>query len=101
MANPYRTLSHKGRILIYLRARQPRYISSVELDRQAIEWGAKGGTVDRRCRELERDGRIEKKLVDGIVHYRLTQAETYIPAKTSYLDKLDKEEERQRQVQLI
>ena len=101
MANPYRTITHKGRILIYLRARQPRYISSAELEHQGVEWAAKPSTIGRRCRELQQDGRIEEKLINGIVHYRLTQAETYIPAKTSYLDKLDKEEERQRQVSFI
>lgn len=101
MSNPYKTITHKGRILIYLRARQPKYISSVELDHQAVEWGAKGETVDRRCRELEQDGRIEKKLINGIVHYRLTQAETYIPVKSSYMDSLEREEQRINQGVLL
>lgn len=94
-------MTHKARILIYLRARQPKWISSVEIEHQAVEWGAKGQTIDRRCRELENDGRVEKKMIDGIVWYRLTQAEPYVPAKSSYLDKLKLEDERERQVSFI
>lgn len=102
MANPYAKMTHKARILIYLRARQPNYISSVEIERQAVDWGAKGQTIDRRCRELRNEGRIQSKMIDGIVWYRLTQSESRLSTlqANAYLHSLDKEFERERQVSL-
>lgn len=87
-------VTHKARILIYLRSCQPSYISSVDIERQSVEWGAKGQTIDRRCRELFNEGRIQKKMINGIVWYRLTQAEpTFDPNK--FLESLRKEEVKQ------
>lgn len=96
-------LSHKARILVYLRARQPRYISSVELDRQSIDWGCKGQTIDRRCRDLRKEGKIQGQMIDGVVWYRLTQSEPRMTTAqaSAYLDKLKVEEERERQVSFI
>lgn len=65
----------KARILIYLRARQPSYIPSTELERVSDEWATKASTIDRRCRELFNEDRIQKKMINGIVWYRLTQVE--------------------------
>jgi len=101
MANPYRanapkinkTPTHKSRILVYLRARQPNWIIKGELENQAIEWGCFGDTIARRLRELVNEKRIEVKIIDGVTHYRLTQAsEGFDP--NAFLEKL-RQEERQ------
>lgn len=84
----------KSRILIYLRARQPSYISSTELERMSADWATKASTIGRRARELEDEGRIQRKLIGKIVWYRLTQAEpTFDPNK--FLESLAKEDKKQ------
>lgn len=84
----------KSRILIYLRARQPSYISSTELERMSVDWGTKASTIGRRARELEDEGRIQRKLIGKVVWYRLTQAEpAFDPNK--FLESLRKEEVKQ------
>lgn len=104
MSNPYvtsepkinRRMTHKARLLIYLRARQPKWIIKGELENQAVEWGCFADTLARRLRELTNEGRIEVKRIDGVTHYRLTQSEPYNPIN-SYIQKIDKiDNERQR-----
>lgn len=83
MANPYRvnspklhkTLTHKARCLIYLRARQPAWINKGEIERQAVEWGCFGDTIARRLRELVNEGRADVKKINGVAYYRLAQAD--------------------------
>ncbi len=71
-------MTHKEKILAYLRTWQPSFVSSVQIEKQATEWGAKGQTIDRRCRELAQEGKIERQMMGKIVWYRLTQAEPFL-----------------------
>lgn len=64
--------THKSRILIYLRSR-PYYINSAELENVATEWGAKPSTISRRCRELYEEGKLDRRIVNGVVWYKLKQ----------------------------
>lgn len=88
MSNPYKTITTKSRILIYLRARQPSYLSGTELESQAREWGTKASVISRRCRELEQEGRIQKMYSGKCVWYRLTQSEPRIAPKPVTPNKL-------------
>ena len=74
-------LTTKARVLVYLRSRQPSYISGTELENMSRDWGTKASTISRRARDLEDEGRIERKIVAGCVWYRLTQAEPIKPVK--------------------
>jgi hypothetical protein len=66
-------MTHKDKILTYLRSWQPSFVSSVQIEKQATEWGAKGQTIDRRCRELAQEGKIERQMMGKIVWYRLNE----------------------------
>lgn len=52
--------SLKSQVLIYLKSRYPDYVHSGEIERYAMSLQHKAQTADRKCRELENEGKIEK-----------------------------------------
>jgi len=52
------------RILAYLR-RQGNFRNGGEIERLAESSGYKASNASRRCRELENEGLIERKMVEG------------------------------------
>lgn len=49
-------MTHKSRILILLRAKQPYYVSSATIERLSQDWAVRPSTTDRRLRELHQEG---------------------------------------------
>ena len=76
--------SLKSLIYDHLKSHYPNYVNSCDIERLSIdEWGFKASNASRRCRELHRDGLIERQLVKGIATYRYIprRATDYIPPK--------------------
>jgi hypothetical protein len=65
-------MTHKEKILTYLRSWQPSFVSSVEIEKQASEWNARPSTIGRRMRELANEGKIERQMMGKLVWYRIT-----------------------------
>lgn len=68
-------LSHKAKILVLLRSKQPYYVSSATIERLSEDWAVRPSTTGRRLRELYKEGKIQRKFINKIAWYRLTQSE--------------------------
>ena len=62
-------LSLSNRIANYLE-KQGCWIHSADLERLALEAGYKSSNAGRRCREMQNEGILERKLEKGSVLYR-------------------------------
>ena len=63
-------LTQKDIILALLRAVNGNWIVSYELEKVNTKWGWLGTAALKRCRELEVEGKIQKKMEGGYVWYR-------------------------------
>ena len=62
-------LSLSNRIANYLE-KQGCWIHSADLERLALDAGYKSSNAGRRCREMQNEGILERKLEKGSVLYR-------------------------------
>ena len=70
----------KNSILSYL-SEKPDWVYGGTLEKAIGEIAkCKQSNVGRRCRELQDEGKIERRIKDGVVQYRLTQ----IPSHTRF-----------------
>lgn len=60
--------STKQQILSYLEGRQ--FVASWQIEDMSPEWASKASTIARRLRELHAEGKLERKLINGIVWYK-------------------------------
>lgn len=64
-------MSLKLLITDYCRANWPNFVHKGTLGRKAIlEWHYENENLGRRCRELENEGKLEKRIIKGCVEYR-------------------------------
>lgn len=63
-------LSLSKRIEKYLEKRYPDFVHSGEIERLALQAGYKSSNAGRRCREMQNEGILERKLENGSVLYR-------------------------------
>lgn len=93
-------MTTKTRILYYLHNRG--WVSGSELEKQADNWVTKSSVISRRCRDLVGENKIERSLSDRkTVQYRLYKPVMSSFQANSYLQSLDKELERERNVSLL
>lgn len=69
-------LFSKGRtqkqiIIEVLKHEYPNYVPSYELEKVRTPWGWIGTSGDRRCRELEAEGKLETEKRGQYVYYRI------------------------------
>lgn len=62
-------LYQKDIILKFLRSKDD-WVVSWQLEKVDTPWGWLGTASLKRCRELQRAGQVEKKMMDGYVWYR-------------------------------
>lgn len=66
-------MSLSNKIMEYAKTRRNEFINGGEYERLAMNLGFKASNCSRRMRELENDGRLEKRINKRTVEYR------YIP----------------------
>lgn len=69
-------LTTKNRILDYLKYRD--WTNSGAIQAKASEWFTTGSTVARRCRELEDEGKLYRRINRGSVEYKHPRAKEII-----------------------
>lgn len=74
-------MTTKQSILSYLEGRDwtPGWL----IEDQSDYWSSKASTVDRRCRELVNDGRLDRKLVKGGVWYKTRPTKVWLQPRVS------------------
>ena len=72
--------TQKEIILNVLKNATSEYTVGYKLEKVSTEWGWLGNQAGRRLRELENEGKIERKLIGRYVHYRIKKIE---PIKAS------------------
>lgn len=87
----------KQKILFYMNNRG--WVSKSSLESMSREWGALADNIDRRCRELVNEGKLQKQLIGKSVQYRIPTLSS-LEANT-YLKSLAREEERLNQSVLL
>jgi predicted transcriptional regulator len=50
----------KSQVLAFIKSRYPDFVHSGEIERYAMTLESKAQTADRKCRELENEGKIER-----------------------------------------
>lgn len=61
----------KARIIQHCKERPNEWVHKGELGRLAVlEWGYENENMGRRCRELENEGVLERRIVKGQAEYR-------------------------------
>lgn len=55
---------------IYRNASAERWINGAEFERLAQDHGYKASNASRRCRDLVKENRFERKLINGTVWYK-------------------------------
>jgi hypothetical protein len=58
--------SLKRTIYNYLKSKYPESVHKGEIGKKAIEWGYENENAGRRCRELCKEGYIERELVKSL-----------------------------------
>lgn len=91
--------SVKNKILLHLNNKG--WVSKASLESMSREWGVLADNIDRRCRELVNEGKIERMKIGKSVQYRIHQPSMHATEANAYLKSLAVEEERQRQVSFI
>lgn len=89
--------SVKNKILLFLNNKG--WVNKAEIEYMSRIWGVLADNIDRRCRELVNEGRIERMKIGKSVQYRIPSMPT--AEANAYLKSLAVEEERQRQVSFI
>lgn len=91
--------SVKNKILLFLNNKG--WVNKAEIEYMSRIWGVLADNIDRRCRELVNEGKIERMKIGKSVQYRIYQPSMSASNANAYLKKIGLEEERNRQVSFI
>ena len=64
MYSPYSSL--KNLIYNYVKGKYPEFVHKGDIERKSFEWGFETENCGRRCRELCKEGYIERELVKSL-----------------------------------
>lgn len=67
-------MTQKEIVYQHIRSRGEAWIPAYALRGVSTPWGFTGHSADRRARELAEAGRIERRLRNGLVEYRVPPA---------------------------
>ena len=85
--------SLKSIIFRFVKGKYPQLVGGNEIERYAMGAGFKASNASRRCRELEKEGYIERELVKTLVGPMCVAYRYKVPArKTEEQEKAEMEE---------
>lgn len=74
-------LSAKGIIVRYLQKQPDKWFWGYELEKVSTPYGWIGTQGQRRARELAEDGKLDRRIKDGLVQYRISKPQTQLDLK--------------------